>query len=269
MINKTLFTKELKRNRRHFVIWAVVVAFFTVFIMSFFPNLSDMGPAMEEMMKGFPPAMRNAFGMDPAAFGSFMPYYSIYYGIHIMVLSGIFTITLAADILSKEEREGTADFLLTRPLWRHEVVASKMAAFGVYFVLFFVWQIGLSVLGTSIFVDESFSRQQFVIIHVYGVLLNTCFAGLGFIISLLPKRSRSITGLVIAIVVGGFIVNALSRISPDTEWLGWISPFKWADFEVMQAGYGLTFWRVLLLLGVGIGGLVATFWVFRRRDVYA
>lgn len=269
MINATLYLKELKRNRKHFGIWLLIIALFTLFVMAFYPSFEQMGGAMEQMMQGLPEGMTRAFGMDVSAFKNILTYYALYYGMHIMVLSSIFTIVMASNIISKEEREGTADFLLTRPLWRSEIALSKLAAFTTYFLLFFCFQVAITVAGFTFIIDEPVNWHKFTILNGYGLMLNICFAGLGFLFSVLTRRGRSVTAAATAMVIGGFIIQALSRISPDTEWIGWISPFKYADFEVIPYNYGWEWWRVLILLGIGLGGIVATFLVFRRKDIYS
>ena len=267
-MNKYLLLKELKRNKTILFIWMGVIAFFTIFVMSFYPSIAKMGDQLKALIDSFPPGMTKAFGMDMASWTDILSYYSTYYGMHIMIFMTIFSATLAAGILSKEEREGTADFLLTRPISRIEVVGSKVIAFSILFFLLFFMQIFLAWGGMKIFATQEYDVRIFTIMHFYGFILNIFFAGLGIFISLFPKRSKSITGAIVGVVIGSFIINALSRISADTEWIAWISPFHYADFQVTAYDYNVDLWRVSVLGGLGILFFILTFLRYRKKDIY-
>ena len=267
-MNKYLLYKELKRNKTILFIWMGVIAFFTIFVMSFYPSISKMGDQLKALIDSFPPGMTKAFGMDMATWTDILSYYSTYYGMHIMIFMNIFSATVAGSILSKEEREGTADFLLTRPISRTEVVGSKVTAFSILFFILFFMQITLAWIGIKIFASQEYDVRIFAIMHIYGFLINIFFAGLGIFISLFPKRSKSITGPIVGVVIGTFIVNALSRISVDTEWIAWISPFHYANFNVVSYNYGIDLWRVSVLGGLGILFFILTFLIYRKKDIY-
>src|SRR6056300_497022 len=127
-MNTVLFLKELKRNRKNTLIWSSIVLGFTLMILSIYPSFSHMGEDMVKLMSNLPEEYAKAFGMDEATWSSIIGFYATYYGIYITLLMGIFTASTGAAILGKEERDGTAEFLLTRPLSRRTVVNSKYAA---------------------------------------------------------------------------------------------------------------------------------------------
>lgn len=268
-MNLNLYLKELKRSRKTALIWALVLAALLLFIMSFFPIIMESMQQLQMLMATMPQGMMSAMGVDVQAFSSPLGFYATYYGLHIMILFTAFTATFAGTILSKEEREGTADFLLTRPITRIEVVGSKMAAFLTIYLSLFVVLLLVTLLGQTLFLKGvNLFIRPFWLLNFYGLLLTLSFGGLGFLLSLFPKRAASPTGLLVGIVLGTYILSALSRISPDTEWIGWASPFHYADFNVLSPGYGLDWWRILVLLGGAVVFLALTFVIYRRKDIY-
>lgn len=69
-----------------------------------------------------------AFGMDRLGFGTLVGFYAIECG-NILGLGGAFFASLCAvNMLSKEERDRTAEFLLSHPVSRRRVVTEKLAA---------------------------------------------------------------------------------------------------------------------------------------------
>lgn len=264
-----LYLYELRRNRKHFIIWILIVSFFTVFVMSFYPSFAAEGSKMDEMMKSLPEGMTRAFGMSAGFMSDFLTYYKTYYGLHIMILTGVFAISLAGSLIAKEEGQGTADFLLTKPLWRHQIVTVKLICLVTYMLIFLVIQVLLAIASIEVFVETEVSMAKFAVLNMYGFLLTYFFAGLGFLLSSVSARGKSVTGLVVGLVVGSFIVQALSRISESTEWLGWLSPFQYADFDAGQAGYHLEAWRVLLLGGVSTACIFFSYIIYGKKDIHS
>ena len=226
-----------------------------------------MGEGLQMLISNFPEGITRAMGMDVSAWTNILSYYSTYYGMHIMILTSVFSITVAGNILAKEERDGTADFLLTRPITREEIVISKVSAFFSLLILLLLIQLVVALSGMFLMGDK-INLHHFFTLHIYGFFLTIFFAGLGIFISLFPKRSKAITGTAVGIVLGSFIIHALSRISPDTEWIGYISPFKYADFNVIQFNYGLQLWRLFITGGLGIALFIGAFFIYRRKDIY-
>lgn len=262
-----LYFKELRSYRRHFTIWFLITVFFTVFIMSFYPSFSEQGADFDQMIRNMSPALTKAFNMQEGYMTSFLAYYRTYYGLHIMILTGIFAITLAGSILAKEEGERTAEFLLTKPLWRDEIIAGKLLAVITWVIIFIILQVSLSLLSMEFFLAEEVSSRRFALLNIYGALLTFLFTGIGFAISAISKRGKHVTGAVVGIVIASFVINASSRISDKTEFLGWLSPFYYTNFEAQKSDYHLELWRVAVLAGVGLLGLVAGWWFYRKKDI--
>ena len=69
-----------------------------------------------------------AFGMDRLNFGTLIGFYAVECG-NILGLGGAFYASLcAAGILSKEEKNKTAEFLLTHPVSRKRIITEKLIA---------------------------------------------------------------------------------------------------------------------------------------------
>ena len=241
--------------------------FVSAFLLSIFSSFSDMGEIMTEMMKGMPEGLMKGFGMSPDAYTNATAFYSTYYGMHLMILMGIYAITLGANILSKEEREKTSEFLLTRPITRTTVINSKLAAYFTY--LFALLLIQTMVAGTAIaYVNTGeIDWSIFQLLTLNGSLLVLLHGALGWILSLLPKRGKSITGPLIGIVVGGFVLNALSNISKDSSYIGWFSPFYYRDFNVTSPGYSFDYSTGLAFIALIIVCHISVYLIYNKKDL--
>lgn len=271
MINKNIVRKELRLNRNSFIAWSATVSVVTVLGMAFYPILME-GQMLEQLTAFFEnPFMKGimtAFGASIEVLTNVLGFYSTRNAIFIMLLGGFFSILLAGKILAQEEREKSAEFLLTKPVTRSEIVWSKLLVFLTYLALFNVVILLVGFLCLEMFKGQSeYSLTAFLIHTFYTFLLMLVFGAIGFFLSLWVKRGRSISNLSIGIIVGGYFVDALSKITPSVDKIGYISPFKFVDSEVLRIGYGLEWWRVLYFFGLSIALFTLSFLVYKKKDI--
>ena len=107
----TIVKHELKKGRTAFLIWTGAIALLLGICIFLFPEMKGEMQGVSEIFSSMG-AFTAAFGMDRLNFGSLTGYYAIECG-NVLGLGGAFYAALVAvDILSKEERMHTADFLL-------------------------------------------------------------------------------------------------------------------------------------------------------------
>ena len=272
MINTNIYTKELKQNRNSFIIWSVSMALLIFLGMLFYPVLmeGDMLRQMTVLFENpFMKSMMSAFGASLEVLTSPMGFYATRNAIFILLLGGFYAIILAGKMLAQEEHEGTADFLLTKPVSRLEVAGSKLAAFLTYLVLLNIVVLLSGFISLELFKgDSSFSISAFLIHTLYGFLLMLTFGAVGFFLSLLIRRGRPITGISIGIIIGSYFFDVLSKVTPSADAVGYISPFKFLDSGVLNPGYGLAWWRVLYFLGLSLILYTAALIRFRKKDIF-
>ena len=265
-MNANLFWKEIKRNRVRFLLWALMIAAFIVLTIALIPSMATEAK-LQVFLAAFPKDIAAAFGIDPANFTNPLGLYVTYYTFYALLFAGIYAVSLGMEIIAKEESRKTAEFLLTRPLTRDEVVAAKVVA-----VLAFVFALNvvmalLSWGSLRLFISQPINQAAFWVLSVYSLLLNLAFAALGFFLSLLVRRGRATMALGVAVVLGAYFLDVFSKASPQAAPFGWLSPFHYVDSEVLRPGYGLEWWRVLVLAGVIALFVLLTFLRYRRKDI--
>lgn len=271
MINRNIYRKEMKRYRSSFFGWSIAVTAFILMGMAFYPLLMQ-----EDLLKQITaflenPFMKNmmtAFGASVDIWTNVLGFYSTRNAMFIMLIGSFFSMLLAGKILAREEQEKTAEFLLTKPVTRLEVVRSKLAGYLTYLILLNVVILTIGFTSLEIFKGDSpYSKEAFVIHWFYALLLMLTFGAIGFFLSLLIKRGRPITNLSIGIIVGTYFIDILSRVTPSADKFGYLSPFKFVDAGVLSPDYGLVGWRVLYFLGVSLVLFATSFIVYRKKDI--
>jgi len=271
MLNKNIYFKELKHHRTSFIIWGLSFIVLILLDMAFYPILmkDDMIKQMSALFENpFMKGLMSAFGVSLDVLTNVLGYYAARNTMLILLLGGFFSILLAGKILSQEEHEKTAEFLLTKPVTRSEVVWSKLAAF---FSLLLTLNIIILITGfisLEIFKgDSEYSLAAFLIHTFYCFLLMLTFGAVGLFLSLWIKRGRPTTNLSIGIIIGGYFIDAASKITPSLDKIGYLSPFKFVDSSVLSPDYGLMWWRLLYFLGISLVLFTLTFLIYKKKDI--
>ena len=271
MINTNIYSKELKRYRNSFIAWSISISVLILSGMAFYPILMQ-GDMLKQITAFFEnPFMKNimtAFGAGLDVLTNVLGFYSTRNATFFMLLGSFYSIFLAGKILAQEEREKTAEFLLTKPVTRLEVLRSKLAAYFTYLLLLNVVILLISFLSLEIFKGDTDYRLMAFIIHwLYSFLLMMAFGAIGLFLSLLIKRGRPITNLSIGIIVGGYFIDVLSKVTTSADKIGYLSPFKFVDSGVLRPDYGLAWWRVLYFLGISLVLITITFVLYKKKDI--
>lgn len=123
----TLVRHELKQGRTAFIIWTAAIGFLLAVCVFLFPEMKGQMEDVSDMFSSMG-SFTAAFGMDRLNFGTLIGFYAIECG-NVLGLGGAFYASLCAvGILCKEEKERTAEFLLTHPVSRRRIITEKLAA---------------------------------------------------------------------------------------------------------------------------------------------
>ncbi len=270
-MNIHIYLKELKRNRTAFIVWSVIIAVLISWGMFFYPVLMK-GETVQQITvlfeNPFMKRMMSAFGADVEKMVNVLGFYATYNSIYFTLLGSLYSIMFASRIISKEEHERTAEFLLTKPVTRSEVMLSKLLAWlsyllGLNLIIAITAFIGLEMVKG----EQFYPRLAFFTLCCYSFLLMALFGVIGLFLSLLMKRGRSITGLSVGLALGGYFVDSLSKVSQYTSAFGYISPFKFVDSDVLRPDYGFEWWRLLYFFG--LIAILTTFSmrIYQKKDI--
>ena len=123
----TLFFHELKRGRISLIIWTVAIAFMLGVCIVIYPEMSSQMGEISEMFANMG-SFSAAFGMDELNFGEFIGYFGVECG-NVLGLGGaFFAAILGVSALAKEEKERTAELLLSHPISRARIITEKLLA---------------------------------------------------------------------------------------------------------------------------------------------
>ncbi len=221
-----IFKFEFKMLRKSIFIWGLFVPFGLVLYMSFYPWIAADTEAFESIMANFPDEFLSFFGMSAELpLFSLLGYFGLTFGM-IQIPLAIQASNYGFHILSVEERELTADFLLSKPVTRGKILISKcLAAFAsLTIVNLLVWVASLIIL-FIVKGDETVNFTNVNLVLSTTVFFQLAFFGMGVLISVLVKKVTSVLSFSMALGFGMYIVSSFGSIL-SSKLFNIISPYS-------------------------------------------
>ena len=259
----TLIKHELKQGRTALVIWTASIAFLMVICILMFPEMKGEMDGVSDMFASMG-SFTEAFGMDRINFGTLLGFYAVECG-NILGLGGAFFASLIAiTVLAKEEKERTAEFLLTHPVSRVRIVTEKLTAVLIQIVLInaVIW--ALSAASIAI-IGEDIPWKELNLMHLSYFLLQIELAGICFGLSAFLRRGGLGIGLGLATVM--YFLNIVANISDSAEFLKYITPFGYTEGADIVANGSLDTAMVLLGMAYTAIGIAAAYWKYCKKDI--
>ncbi|MEA1876416.1 MAG: ABC transporter permease subunit [Bacteroidota bacterium] len=266
-MNINLFKNELRRDLKVFVIITLTLTGFLCITLSMYTAMQDTMASMSDIYANMPQAFQDALNFQEGQWNHVLGFYVTYFVYYIPMMTGAYAIYLGASILSREEQHRTAEFLLSKPITRNQIISSKLAVVGVYVTLanLALWLNG--VLWTGFISGFGSTFVQITILHVYGLFICYFFGVLGFFITVMMKRAKSIIGPAIGIVMFLYMFDTILRITDKAQFLLYFTPYKYMNIDLLADDYHMEWWRIgVLVAGMGllIGG---SYLSYRRKDI--
>ena len=260
----TILKHELRQGKLSFLIWTGSIGFLLAVCVFLFPEMKGEMDEVSEMFASMG-SFTAAFGMDRLNFGTLVGYYAIECG-NILGLGGAFYAALCAvGILSKEEKDRTAEFLLTHPVSRVRIITEKLLAVLLQIAAMNLILYALS-LGSMAAVGEEIPWKELNLLHLAYCLLQVELAGLCFGISAFLRKGSAGVGLGIAAMM--YFLNLIANIAEAAEFLKYITPFGYCDGADIVSNGRLDGTMVAIGAVIGMGGIIAAYLKYARKDIH-
>ncbi|MGN0998749.1 MAG: ABC transporter permease subunit [Faecousia sp.] len=260
----TLVKHELRQGKVSFWIWTASVGFLLAICVFLFPEMKGQMEGVSDIFASMG-SFTEAFGMDRLNFGTLIGFYAVECG-NILGLGGAFYASLCAvGILSKEEKDKTAEFLLTHPVSRCRIITEKLIAVWIQITAMNVLIYTLAV-GSIAAVGEEIPWKELSLLHLAYYLLQLELAGICFGISAFLRKGSAGVGLGIAVMM--YFMNLIANIADVAEFLKYITPFGYCEAADIVENGSLDMVLVAIGAAVGICGILAAYLKYAKKDIH-
>ena len=259
----TLVQHELKQSRISLIVWTLSIASLLAVCVFLYPSMKNEMDAVSEMFSSMG-SFTAAFGMDKVSFGTLTGFHVVECG-NIVGLGGAFFAALCGiSVLAKEEKEHTAEFLMTHPVSRWRVVTDKLIAVIFQLVILNV-AVYLTAVVSIALIGEDIPWKELNLLHLAYFFLQVETATVCFGISAFLRRSGMGIGLGIAMLF--YFLNLVANITEEADFLKYITPFGYAEGADIVNSLSVN--GEMLAVGVAftVAGIVISYVKYCKKDL--
>jgi ABC-2 type transport system permease protein len=257
-----IIRRTLRESWRGLIGWSVGIIATLALYLPLYPSLA--GPDLQALVDSLPEPLIQALGYDQIATGAGYTQAS-FLGLIGFVLFAIAAISWGAQAGGGHEESGRLELDLAHRISRTQFVAEAIVGIAVRVIALSVvaWAT-IAVLNAPSQLNIDLSNLTWAIVSL---------AALTFAIGTLSLAGGILTGrksggirLGAAVTVMSYVLNAVSSLVADAQWLADLSPYSWAfgaePLTTGADGIGLAF-----LGGLAIVGIATSFVGLARRDI--
>ncbi len=259
----TIFFHELKRGKLYLAIWTLVISFMLGICIIIYPEMSadmnDISDVFAEMG-----AFSNAFGLDQINFGEFIGFFGIECGNVLGMGGAFFAAILGASALAKEEKDKTAEFLLTHPVSRTKIITQKLLSVYAQITILNIVVITVTAICTLL-IGEKIDWSILTLILLAYYLLQLEIASITFGVSAFIRRGSLGIGLGIAVML--YFLNIVANLTEQAKFIKYITPFGFCDSADIIADERLNAVYLSIGLVISVVAVLLAYIKYTKKDI--
>lgn len=260
-----IFKRELRSNLKAFLIWAGIIFAFMIIEMAGFASYYN-NPEMLALFDDMEPWMLEIFqfsGVDLTTLIGFLSVLSSY----VFLMLGIHAVLLGSSIISKEERDKTAEYLFTLPITRTKVLIYKIsAALFMSFLILLITMISITIGSIPYNINaEFFEFLGLLSISVFFVQL--IFLSIGMVLAAVIKRYKKSGSYAVSVLLFTYVLSILSMLSDKLDFLKYFSPFRYFTIKYIVANNSFEIEYIIISIVIIVLCFGGTLYFYPKRDL--
>lgn len=261
----TVFKNELNRGKNSLAIWTLSIGFMMAICVLIYPQ---MGTDMDNLgqlfaqMGGF----TQAFGLDKLNFGQFMGFFAIECG-NVLGLGGaLFAALIGVSSLSKEEKDHTAEFLLTHPISRTQVITEKLAAVFAQLTIMNVAVAAITVLSIWM-AGVTADTEKLVLLFAANYIMQLEISAVTFGISACIRGTSTGVGIGLGLATCFYFMNIVANLIEETKLLKYFTPFGYTEGADILVENAINTGYLAAGAALALAGIATAYFVYTKRDI--
>lgn len=264
-----IYLFELKMLKKSIIIWSLAISLSLFLYLAFYPAMAAESAAFDALLANYPEEFLAFLGMRlDLPISSLLGYFALTFGM-MQIPMAIQASNYGFHMLSVEEREMTADFLLSKPVSRKKILISKFLAAltSLTIVNIAVW-IG-SIAALLLFKGDTVLELNRVIVLLSTIVLfQLFFVSVGMLISVSVRKIPSVISFSMVMGFGLYIVYGFKSLF-SSNILAYFTPYAYFESaEILITGkYDLIYTLVAVL--IIIGSLTLSYILYNKRNIHS
>lgn len=262
-----IFGREMKAHRKALILWCLGVFALVASGMGKFTVLSASGQSMNEAMSQLPRSLQVILGIGSFDITTASGYYGVLF-VYLALMAGIHASMLGSQIIAKEERDRTSEFLLAKPISRSRIITIKLLAALTQVVI-----LNLVTLISSIVIVGYYGKGESVsadiLLLMAGMfILQLIFLVVGTGIAAISKRPKTAPAASAGVLLATYILSMVVDLSSRLGFLKYLTPFQYYGAQNLMRDNGLEPVYVILSVAIIAALLGATYRFYEKRDLH-
>ena len=258
-----IFWHELKRNKISLAIWSLTIAFMLGITIIIYPEMSSQMGELSDVFANMG-SFSDAFGMDQLNFGEFMGYFGVECGNTLGLGGALFAAIIGVNALCKDEKDRTAEFMLSHPVSRSRVVTEKLLAVIAQLTVMNLTVVAISaVCCVAISADADVGKMALLFLANYFLQIE--IAAITFGISALLHGNG--LGIGLGLVMLFYFMSIISNITEALDFLKYITPYGYTDGSHIVSEGSLEPWYLAVGFLLSVAGLVLAYVKYTKKDI--
>lgn len=261
-----IFIIEMKAHRKSLILWSIGMILMIASGMGKFSYYVASGQSITELISTIPKTLRAILGFGNFDVTKASGFYGMLY-LYLLIMATIHASMLGANIISKEERDKTAEFLMVKPVSRNKIITAKLLA-----ALLNVLILNIVTLASSVAIVGKYSSGEAVtgdiqILMAGMFILQLLFLFIGTGIASVSKNPKTSASIATSVLLVAFILSVAADMNSKLENLKYITPFKYFDASNLMQSGGLEPVFVILSFVIIAALICVTYVFYKKRDL--
>ena len=260
-----IFIREMKAHRKSLIIWGIFIIFMIASGMGKFSTVYS-GGSINDLFNKMPKALQAIMGSGSLDLSKVSGYYGMLF-LYLVLMATTHAAMLGADIISKEERDKTFEFLMVKPVSRGKIITAKLLAALVNIVIFNIINFIFSIIMVSFYAEDVPMLGNITILMIGMFILQLIFLLIGTSIAAISKNPKTATSLSTGILLVTFMLSVIIDMNEKLINLKYLTPFKYYEAKDLMYGGGLDPVFVTLSAVIIAILIVVTYVSYKKRDL--
>jgi ABC-2 type transport system permease protein len=261
-----VFLKEIKSHRKSLIFWSIGIFLMVASGMGKYVSLSSSGQSMNDMLAGMPKSVLAILGIGDFDISTASGYYGLLF-IYLLLMATIHAAMLGATIISKEERDKTAEFLFVKPVSRSTIITAKLLAALLNIVI-----INIVTFISSVILVRKYSEGEVITgdiaITMAGMfILQLLFMVIGSALASVKRKAKTAASLATSILLLTYVLSVAIDLNESMEGLKYFTPFKYFEAKNVMYGGGFDASFVLISVVLIVCLSAVTYAFYNKRDL--
>ncbi len=263
-MSSPLFKIEIKSNYKIILLFLAVISLYAGIITAMYDP--KVGAGMNELAKSMP-QLFNAFGMgNPGT--TLLDFLNNYlYGFILILIPFIYIIIMCYKLAAKYIDKGSMAYLLSTHYSRTQIIFTQFIVLLLGLVILILYATGLIIVISEIMFPKELEITKFILLNMGLLVLEIFLSALCFMFSCSFDELKYSVGLGAGLGMAFFLLQMMSEVSEDIEFLKYFTPLTLFDADGLIKGETQSFVYLGILLFIAIIFIICFAVRFRKRDL--